>query len=153
MVKNISKKKSNVRKPRTAPSLAKKQKELNEGTVETLTTKSNLYGIWLVRQGLRMRSEQYLAVAESEKDAKQFCRLFHTPLYCRENNSKSLGLSVENSKINKVNYDNSHLLIKGIDFNRRETGRTNQSPLWYLVIAPIPIVRQLDKLAKAVSNE
>lgn len=136
-----------------APSITKKQGELTSATVRVLSEVTTLFGIWLVRQGLRMRSEQYLVVAETREDAEQFCRHYSTPLYCRQNLNHSLGLKVGQKRVNRVNYDKDHLLIKGIDFDRRETGRTNQSPLWYLVIAPIPVARKLGALIEEVNKD
>ena len=130
-------------KKNQVPSASKKQKELDKLTVKVLTTKSKLYGIWLVRQGLRARTEQYIAVAKNKDIAVKFCRHYLTPKYWSENEKLSLRLIIDNSAKLKVNYGKNQLLIKGIDFTRQEEGRTNQNPLWYWVVAPVPIVNNL----------
>jgi hypothetical protein len=147
VAKNIGKgkpnKKQNLR-PKGVPSLNKKQKELDKFALKALTTTSEIHGIWLVRQGLRSRSEQYIAIALNRDNAIAYCRLTLTPRYCRENLKESLVLDKGDETL-KVNYgnNNNQLLIKGIDFSRQETGRTNQNPLWYWVVAPVPIVKDL----------
>lgn len=134
--------KSNVKKPQNVLSMAKKQAGLTEVAMRAFTKLDNsIHGIWLVRQGLRSRSEQYIAIAKNRKDAIEFCRNFLTPKYCRENEKSSLGLVNDGGdKINRVTYSTNTLLIKGVDFTRKDPGRTNQNPLWYWVIAPAPIV-------------
>ena len=118
-----------------------KQKDLVALSVEALTKKSkNIYGIFLVRQGLRSRSEQFMAIAVSHKLAVEFCRNTLTPKYCKDCEKQSLHyIGKGNERLSTI-YDQDHLMIKGLDFVRTEEGRTNSNPLWYWNIANINVV-------------
>jgi len=119
-----------------------KQKDLLELSKQALTKPSkNIYGVFLIRQGLRSRSEQFMALALSHKLAVEFCRHTLTPLYCKENQKKSLHYyDPKQKKTIDVVYDQDHLMIKGLDFVRTEEGRTNSNPIWYWNIANINVV-------------
>jgi len=122
-------------KAHRAPSAAQKQKALMELALKTIKRTGTVYGVWLVRQGLRSRSEQFITIAVDKASAKTFCRKVLTHKYCSDNNANALvypGI--------KVNMGNDHLLIKGEDFSRQEQGRVNSNPLWYWVIAPTKII-------------
>lgn len=129
--------------PKNKSSPSKKQNALSDLVKNALTKVESLFGVFLVRQALRARTEQFITVALTRDDAIWFCRNYLTPKYCNENNKSSLKFfnPVKDETL-RVNSDNDHLLIKGIDFNRREAGRTNQDPLWYLNIAEITIVNK-----------
>jgi len=118
-----------------------KQKDLLELSKQVLTKPSkNIYGIFLVRQGLRSRSEQFMAIAVSHKLAVDFCRNTLTPKYCKDCEKQSLHyIGKGKERLNTV-YDQDHLMIKGLDFVRTEEGRTNSNPLWYWNIANINVV-------------
>ena len=121
-----------------------KQEALLDISKQALTEMShNIRGIFLVRQGLRSRSEQFMAIAANQKQAEMFCRNTLTPRYCKENEKQSLHFISGRNKKLKVIYNNDHLLIKAIDFVRTEEGRTNCNPLWYWVIAAIHIVHEI----------
>lgn len=135
--------KPKVKKPRNAQSMSKKQQGLSKVVLSALAQLSSIYGIFLVRQGLKARTEQIITLAITRGDAEWFCRNYLTPKFCRENESLSLKFhNPETDESLNVNKDSNHLMIKGIDFNRRESGRTNQNPLWYLNIAEITIVNK-----------
>jgi len=139
----MKKKKPTVKKPNNSSSLTKKQKGLDKLILEALTKLTHIYGIFLVRQGLKARTEQIVTLAITREDAEFFCRNYLTPKYCRENESTSLKFyNPASDETLRLNHDSNHLMIKGIDFNRREPGRTNQNPLWYLNIAEITIVNK-----------
>lgn len=123
---------------------ATKQKDLLDLSKQALTKLSkNIYGIFLVRQGLRSRSEQFMAIAASHKLAVDFCRNTLTPKYCADNRKNSLLYYDKKTKETiDVVYDQDHLMIKGVDFVRTEEGRTNGNPLWYWNVAQVHIVHQ-----------
>ena len=132
-------------------SKSKDQAGLTNMALKSLTKTSSIHAIFLVRQGLTRRTEQFIAIAKNQGDAEHFCRNFLTPKYCAENSRQSLryDLGDETPSVNKTG---SHLLIKGIDFKRTEMGRTNQNPLWYLVIAQVSIVHRIKNRRKGVKR-
>jgi len=134
--------------PKRVKRPSREQADLTELTLKTLTKTSSTHAIFLVRQGLTRRTEQFIALAKSSSDALHFCRHFLTPKYCAENQRQSLRYDL-GDETPKVNFTNDHLLIKGIDFKRTEMGRTNQNPLWYLVIAQVSIVHKTKARKKA----
>lgn len=146
-MKNKKQSRKKVASKRKAPARKVENRNVLPNVVtKALTKNSTLQGIFLVRQGLRARTEQYITLANSKEDALWFCRNFLTPKYCRENESHSLHFyNPKVDKTLKVNSDRNHLLIKGEDFDRRELGRTNQDPLWYLNIATLTVVKKTTK--------
>ena len=122
-------------------SKSKDQQALLNKAMLGLTKTSSIHTIFLVRQGLTRRTEQFIAIAKNQGDAEHFCRNFLTPKYCAENQRQSLRYDTGDTTPS-VNKTGSHLLIKGVDFKRTEMGRTNQNPLWYLVIAQVSIVHR-----------
>lgn len=132
----INKKMQSRRKPASA-----KQKDLLALAKESLTKPSkNIYGVFLVRQGLRSRSEQFMAIALSHKLAVEFCRNTLTPKYCKDCEKQSLHYIGKSGETISTIFDHDHLMIKGIDFVRTEEGRTNSNPLWYWNVANINVV-------------
>lgn len=131
---NKSKKKLPKKKP-PARSPNKKQKALLN--MPKKNTK-NIYAIFLVRQGLRSRSEQFITLADAKEVAITFCRTTLTPKYCKEN-LDSIRTGPDESKL-PVTYDRNLLLIKNIDFSRKEFGRINSSPLWYWNVTEISVL-------------
>lgn len=101
------------------------------------TSKQTTWCIFLVRQGLRARSEQFIGIARDRAAAIQFCR-DTTMTKCYSDNIKNsihtmnaLGENLD------VNFATDRLLIKGIDFTRRDEGRINSNPLWYWNISEV----------------
>lgn len=130
------------KKPKSSAGGTKNQKKLIDLAIRSNTRlANNIYGIFLVRQGLRQRSEQFMAIAMGHGQAVNFCRNTLTPKYCNENSKNSLHFIDNGNEYLKVNFDNSRLMIKGLDFVRTEEGRSNNNPLWYWNIAKINIVR------------
>ncbi len=132
-------------------SKTKDQVGLTKLALKALTKTSSIHAIFLVRQGLTRRTEQFITLAKTQEDGLNFCRNFITPKFCAENSRESLRYDLGDGTP-KVNYSGNHLLVKGIDFNRTEMGRTNQNPLWYLVIAQVSIVHKSKKGAKSVKK-
>lgn len=132
---------SNVRKPLNKVSKAKKQRDLINGSISRFGRKSDIYGIFLIRQGLRVRSEQFVALAHSLEDAKAFCRNTLTPKLCSENIKSSLRTVNQKGELLLVNFSKDQLLIKTQDFVRKEEGRVNSNPLWYWNIALLTIIK------------
>jgi len=122
-------------KGHSEPTTAQKQAQLMQLALKTIKRTGIVYGIWLVRQGLRARSEQFITIAVNRKDAVKFCKKVYTHKYCADNNKNALIYPGT-----KVNAGNDHLLIKGEDFSRQDQGRVNSNPLWFWVIAPTKII-------------
>ena len=131
------------RKPQ--PTTAQKQKKLIDLSKQSNTKlANNIYGVFLVRQGLRARSEQFMAIAVSYIQAVRFCRNTLTPKYCKDNEKLSLHFESNGQKLS-VNYSPSQLMIKGADFVRTEEGRTNSNPLWYWNVAKINVIKNQEE--------
>lgn len=124
---------------------AKKQKDLLNASKQRFEDgKTEVYGIFLIRQGLKSRTEQILALAESLDVATYFCETTLMPKYCSENVKNSIHTLGKNGKPLPVNKTNDLLLIKHEDFVRTEEGRTNANPLWYWNIAKMTIITKRD---------
>lgn len=134
-------KKSNVHKPLPRVSNTKKQQDLIQGSINRFGRKSDVYGIFLIRQGLRVRSEQFVTLAHSFKEAQAFCRNTLTPKLCNENVKSSLRTINHKGELLLVNFSNNKLLIKTQDFVRKEEGRVNSNPLWYWNIALLTVLK------------
>lgn len=137
-------KKKKVVKQRVSPT--QKQKKLIDISLKFNTRQADhIYGVFLVRQGLRQRSEQFMAIAISYIQAIRFCRNTLTPKYCNENERDSLHF-VSNGKRLMVNYSKDLLMIKGVDFIRQEEGRTNDNPLWYWNVVKVNIIKHQEEV-------
>lgn len=135
------------KKPTRKVSPSKKQSDLLNGSVKSFgqpsnIQPSNIVSIFLVRQGLRGRTEQIVALADNESTAIEFCRTTLMPKYCNENTKNSLRTLGKDGESLNVNKSNDQLLIKRIDFVRTEEGRTNANPLWYWNIAKMTIINK-----------
>lgn len=120
-----------------------KQKKLIDLSIKSNTKVAhNIYGVFLVRQGLRARSEQFMGIAISYTQATKFCRSTLTPKYCSDNEKVSLHFVTNDERI-RVNYSNDLLMIKGLDFVRTEQGRMNANPTWYWNIAKINVIKDI----------
>lgn len=128
------------KKPTHRVSKAKKQADLLNGSIKSFGKLSNIVGIFLVRQGLRGRTEQFTTLAVDEQTAIEFCRLTLMPKLCSENTKLSMHTIGKDGEPLTVNKSNDLLLIKRIDFVRTEEGRTNSNPLWYWNIAKLTII-------------
>lgn len=102
--------------------------------------------VFLIKQELNVRKEQFFAVRGTEAEAIEFCRNLDMTPYCKQNThySAHFTATVVNKTTNEselvqipVNYDNTHLLIKATDFSRADEGRTNNNPRWYWNISGI----------------
>jgi hypothetical protein len=112
--------------------------------VHQVKTKQTACCIFLVRQGLRARSEQFIGIAKDRASAIQFCR--HTTMTkCYSDNIK-YSIHTVDTKTEEdlnVNFATDKLLIKGIDFSRRDEGRINSNPLWYWNISDVTFITTL----------
>lgn len=95
-----------------------------------------VYAIFLVKQDLTKRTEQFMAIKGSHKEAIAYARAMEYPKLCNEN--IKYGANFKNiATIYSVN----QLLIKNIDFNRRDEGRANNNPRWYWNIASVKVIK------------
>jgi len=106
-------------------------------------TKKQVYVLFLVKQTTGNRSEHLLDLFSTAHKALDYCRRTSFKMQCRQNITYCSHYTInKRTKIElAVNYDNANfkLLVKGIDFDRREIGRTNNNPRWYLHITTLPI--------------
>lgn len=130
-------------KPLTKTQKQKKFVELaKEIHTNTPGVQEHVFSIFLVRQGLRGRTEQFIGVTFDRDVAIDFCRTTKMEKNARENEKLSLLVVNPSTKENyDVNYAKDLLLIKGIDFTRRDEGRVNSCPLWYWNIAEITVFK------------
>ena len=117
----------------------------------------NVYVIFLIKQELHKRTEQFFGVKRTQSDATYFCRHMITPKECQENikyGNFYIPVSDEEGVVAEipVNFEapelglksdtiptEGKLLIKGIDFTRKDEGRSNNNPRWYWNIAHIQL--------------
>ncbi len=145
MAKNKKKSVTNVKAKRHSSPTTKQKKLIDLSTSFNTKLVNNIYGVFLVRQGLRSRSEQFMAIATSYVQAIRFCRNTLTPKYCTDNDKQSLHFLNKKEQLD-VNYSKNQLMVKGADFVRTQEGRTNSNPLWYWNVARINIIKTLQEM-------
>ena len=99
--------------------------------------------VFLVKQSTDKRTEFFIDLFSTPVKALDYCRRTSFKMQCRQNITYGAHYMVNYKAKTElgVNYDdaNFRLLVKGIDFDRREVGRTNNNPRWYLHITKLPI--------------
>ena len=140
--------KSKTRK-RNVKSKAKEQQKLINLSKQVFSEPKDIFGVFLIRQGLKGRTEQFTTLAISEEVAVAFCRNTLMPKYCASNQKESMHTLGKDNEPLRVNYTNDLLLIKRIDFVRTEEGRTNSNPLWYWNIAKLTIITSKHLIAES----
>lgn len=128
------------KKPARSKSKAKGQKALLNLSKKIFTEPAEIYGVFLIRQGLKGRTEQFVTLAKDHDTAVAFCRTTLMPKYCSENQKQSMHTLGKDNEPLQVNHTNDKLLIKTTDFVRTEEGRTNSNPLWYWNIAKLTVI-------------
>lgn len=129
-----------MKKTSRVQSKSQKEKKMIQLAKEIHQVNSNKTAccIFLVRQGLRARSEQFIGIAINRLEATKFCRST-TMAKCYSDNIKN-SIHTTDSKTGEslnVNFETDKLLIKGIDFTRKDEGRINSNPLWYWNISDV----------------
>lgn len=137
---------------RTSQTKAKKQKRLlnlSKEIQEAVLDKDTVIAIFLIRQGVRVRSEQFIGIADCHTTAVEFCRNTLMPQAYSDNQKKAIHFRGNNGEPLAVNGKTSDtLLIKGIDFSRKEEGRINSNPLWFWNIVEVTVFKSPKSLTK-----
>lgn len=141
-----------LKSKRVSQSKAKKQKKLlalSEEIHESKLSQDSVVAIFLIRQGIRVRSEQFTGIADCRSTAIEFCRNTLMPQAYSDNQKKAIHYQSESGEALAVNGEiRDTLLIKGIDFTRKEEGRINSNPLWFWNIVDVTVFKSLKSLTK-----